>query len=174
MIAWNTVWGTMLTEYERWRNRVHVCNHWVQSNYFQMNNCGHGLYKTSISREDGSVVCNCCWPLPTQSFSGPSPVGLMARFYCLRFETPQPGGPGPRIYIPQEQGGSVIPPSTGFPFHRLLRLAGLRWWYLTLPPQGETTDTVYNSLLIWCRNIFCLQYSRNPSSNGLVQVLNSL
>jgi hypothetical protein len=38
---------------------------------------------------------------------------------------PQPGGPGPRIYIPQEQGGPVIPPSTGFPFRRLLRLAGL-------------------------------------------------
>jgi hypothetical protein len=25
----------------------------------------------------------------------------------------QPGGPGPRIYIPQEQGGPVIPPGTG-------------------------------------------------------------
>jgi hypothetical protein len=39
----------------------------------------------------------------------------------------QPGGPGPRIYIPQEQGGPVIPPDTGFPFCHLLRLAGLRW-----------------------------------------------
>jgi hypothetical protein len=29
---------------------------------------------------------------------------------------PQPGGPGPRINIPQEQGGPVIPPGTGFPF----------------------------------------------------------
>jgi hypothetical protein len=28
---------------------------------------------------------------------------------------PQPGGPGARIYIPQEQGGPVIPPGTGFP-----------------------------------------------------------
>jgi hypothetical protein len=37
---------------------------------------------------------------------------------------PQPGGPGPCIYIPQEQGGRVIPPSTGFPLCRLLRLAG--------------------------------------------------
>jgi hypothetical protein len=35
-------------------------------------------------------------------------------------------GPGPRIYIPQEQGGPVIHPGTGFPFHPLLRLAGLR------------------------------------------------
>jgi hypothetical protein len=37
---------------------------------------------------------------------------------------PQPGGPGSCIYIPQEQGGPVIPPGTGFPFCRLLRLAG--------------------------------------------------
>jgi hypothetical protein len=29
---------------------------------------------------------------------------------------PQPGGPGSRIYIPQEQGGPVTPPGTGFPF----------------------------------------------------------
>jgi hypothetical protein len=34
---------------------------------------------------------------------------------------PQPGGP-----VPQEQGGPVIPPGTGFPFRRLLQLAGLR------------------------------------------------
>jgi hypothetical protein len=31
----------------------------------------------------------------------------------------QPGGPGPRVYIPQEQGGPVIPPCTGFPFCHL-------------------------------------------------------
>jgi hypothetical protein len=34
----------------------------------------------------------------------------------------QPGGPGPHIYVPQEQGGPVIPPSTGFPFRCLLWL----------------------------------------------------
>jgi hypothetical protein len=30
---------------------------------------------------------NCCWPLPAQSFSGPSPVGLATIFYSLRLET---------------------------------------------------------------------------------------
>jgi hypothetical protein len=39
---------------------------------------------------------------------------------------PQPGGPGPRIYIPQEQGDPVIPSGTGFPFRRLLRLTRLQ------------------------------------------------
>jgi hypothetical protein len=42
---------------------------------------------------------------------------------------PQPGGRGPRIHSPQEHGGPVILPTTGFPFGRLLRLAGLRWRY---------------------------------------------
>jgi hypothetical protein len=46
----------------------------------------------------------------------------------------QLGGPGPHICIPQEQGGPLIPSGTGFPFCRLLLLAGLRWRYLTPPP----------------------------------------
>jgi hypothetical protein len=40
-----------------------------------------------LCREDGSVFCICCWPLPAQSFSGPSPLLLATIFYCLRFET---------------------------------------------------------------------------------------
>jgi hypothetical protein len=48
---------------------------------------------------------------------------------------PQPGGSGPCIYIPQEQGDPVIPPGTRFLFRRLLRLAVLRWRYPTPPPQ---------------------------------------
>jgi hypothetical protein len=35
-------------------------------------------------------------------------------------DSPQPGGPGPRIYIPQAQGGPVIPPATEFPLRCLL------------------------------------------------------
>jgi hypothetical protein len=55
----------------------------------------------------------------------------MTTFCCLRFETPQPGEPGPHIYIAQEQGGPVVPPGTAVPFRRLLRLAGLRWRWLS-------------------------------------------
>jgi hypothetical protein len=58
---------------------------------------------------------------------------LLSQFLRL----PEPGGPGPRIYIPKEQGGPVIPPSTGFPFRRLLRPAGLRWKYSNPPPHGS-------------------------------------
>jgi hypothetical protein len=48
----------------------------------------------------------------------------------------QPGEPGPRIYITQEQGVLDIPPGTGFPFCRLLRLARLRWRYSNAPSYG--------------------------------------
>jgi hypothetical protein len=43
-------------------------------------------------------------------------------FIVSILETPQPGGPGLRTYIPQEQGGPDIPLGTGLPFRRLLRL----------------------------------------------------
>jgi hypothetical protein len=49
--------------------------------------CGFVGLGRSLWREDGSAVCNCYWPSPAQSFSGPSPVGLVVIFYCLRFET---------------------------------------------------------------------------------------
>jgi hypothetical protein len=56
-----------------------------------------------------------------------SPAGPMTTFYCFKFETPPTWKPGPRIYIPQEQGSPVTPPRTGFPLRCLLRLTGLRW-----------------------------------------------
>jgi hypothetical protein len=72
---------------------------------------------------------------------------------------PQPGGQDPLIYIPHEQGGPVIPPGTGFPFRRLLLLAGPRWRYSTAPPlllcvdsllqrRGPTENAACNTSLI--------------------------
>jgi hypothetical protein len=52
--------------------------------------------------------------------------------------SPRHGGPGARIYNPQEQGGPVIPPDTVFPFHSLLRLAGLQLRCSNLPPEAPT------------------------------------
>jgi hypothetical protein len=48
---------------------------------------------------------------------------------------PEPGEPGPCIYVPQWQGGPIIPPGSGFPFRRLLRLAELRWRFSKLSPK---------------------------------------
>jgi hypothetical protein len=54
-------------------------------------------------------------------------------FTVSDWRLPQPGGSGPWIYISQEQGR---PPGTGFPFCRLILLAGLRWRYSNPTPQG--------------------------------------
>jgi hypothetical protein len=40
-----------------------------------------------LSDSCGFVIYNFCWPSPAQSFSGPSPVGLVTIVYCLRLET---------------------------------------------------------------------------------------
>jgi hypothetical protein len=50
-------------------------------------------------------------------------TGLMAIFYCLRFEAPQHGGPGPPLYFP---------PETGWPGHN----TGIQALSLPLPLAG--------------------------------------
>jgi hypothetical protein len=55
---------------------------------------------------------------------------------------PQPGGPDPCIYIPQEQGCPIISPGTKPSFCGLLRLVGLRWRYSNPPPHGSDWDQV--------------------------------
>jgi hypothetical protein len=41
----------------------------------------------ALKREDRSVIYNCCWFFPAQSFLGLSPVGLVTIFYCPRIDT---------------------------------------------------------------------------------------
>jgi hypothetical protein len=91
----------------------------------------YALCNTLSHERMGFVIYNCCWPSSAHSFSGPSPAGLITTFYSLTLETRPTWWPGPRIYIPQEHSGPVIlPPGTGVPFRRLLRIAGLRWmWF---------------------------------------------
>jgi hypothetical protein len=88
--------------------------------------CGFVILQLPPWREDGSVIYCYWWPSPAQSRLGLSPAVLKTVFYCPNpWDSPQPGGPGPRK-----------PPGTGFPFRRLLRLAGLRWRYSIPPPHG--------------------------------------
>jgi hypothetical protein len=80
-------------------------------------------------------------------------------FTVLDSRLPQPGGPSPRIYIPQEQGGPVIPPGTGFPFRRLLRLA-------------YKTRFFYCFVGVRCRgNVFTEPLHRNGLYNPVVLLL---
>jgi hypothetical protein len=80
-------------------------------------------------REDGSVVYNCCWASPAQSFSCQILPEIVTIFYCLRFGTPP---------IWKTRSPYLYPAGTGWPNYthrhwvlsrRLLRLAGLRWRY---------------------------------------------
>jgi hypothetical protein len=57
--------------------------------FFQLDTSDNSPYVTSSLTRELIFVYNCCWPSPTQSFSGPSSARLMSIFYSLRFETPQ-------------------------------------------------------------------------------------
>jgi hypothetical protein len=75
---------------------------------FLFESCGLVSVEHPSWREDGSAVCK----FAVQSLSCPSraePVTLLSH---LRL--PKPGGPGSRIYIPQEQGDPVRPRALGF------------------------------------------------------------
>jgi hypothetical protein len=97
-------------------------------------------------------------PVPLGSESrGTQDHILLSQFLRL----PQPGRPGPHIYIPQEQGGPVIPPGTGFPFHRLLRLTRLRWRYSIPPSHGMMlmrTRSIFKACRL-CLIILCTKYN---------------
>jgi hypothetical protein len=121
--------------------------------FFSIDNCGLLDVGHPLWREDGYVIYsyNSLWSLPEQSHSGPGPAELMTIFYCLIVRLSQLWGPGPRIYIPQEQGDPVILQSTGFPFCRLLRLARLTNWlniYITalLGPSGPLLQRILTLL----------------------------
>jgi hypothetical protein len=75
-----------------------------------------------------------------------APRGSWPHFTVSDLRLPQPGGSGPCICMPQEQGGPIITPGTGFPIRRLLRLRlRLRWRYSNLPPQGLSDNKTYCS-----------------------------
>jgi hypothetical protein len=98
-----------------------------------------------------SVVYNCWWPPRQRSHSQVQVPHNWRPYFTLpdsRFA--QPGGPGPRIYIPQEQGAPVMPPGTGFTFCRLLQLAGLQWRYSNPPPR-EVVVPYLSSPVNFCR-----------------------
>jgi hypothetical protein len=59
------------------------------------------------------------------------------------------GGSGPLIYTPQEKGGPVIPPDTGFLFLLLLRLLGLRCRYSNPPPHGVKAGLLQGELYLF-------------------------
>jgi hypothetical protein len=52
-----------------------------------------------------NLLYNCFWALPELSLLGRSPAELNGHILLSHLRLPQPGGPGPCIYIPHKQGG---------------------------------------------------------------------
>jgi hypothetical protein len=99
---------------------------------------------------------------------------LQSKFVSL-VSNPQPGGPGPCIYVPQWQCVPVILPGTGFTFPCLLGLAGLRWRYSNLPPRGMCQKSVFlnNSLyILWfCSPIRILSSFTTDAHSSILFIL---
>jgi hypothetical protein len=112
---------------------------------FQLNTCGYSPYVTSSLTSGWVCRLQLLLFLASAVILGSQSGGTVSD---SRFS--EPAGPGPRIYIPQEQGCPVTSPGTGFPFRRLLRLAELRWRYSTPPPHGMGIHRATVSLLIRC------------------------
>jgi hypothetical protein len=78
---------------------------------FRLNTCGNSSYVTSsltrgwVCRLQLLLVLASVVILRFES-QGTHDYILLCQFR----ESPKPGGPGPRIYIPQEQDGPLIPP----------------------------------------------------------------
>jgi hypothetical protein len=67
---------------------------------------------------------------------------ITIHFTVSELRLPQPGGPGPCIYIPQEQGGPIIPPGTG-----LLSLLTQSQSHVTT--DGQSASLSWNKAPIW-------------------------
>jgi hypothetical protein len=87
-------------------------------------------------REDGFAICS----VITQWSES-----LRTRNHTLlsHLRLSEPGEPGSRIYISQEQGGPVIPPGTGFDHHQL---------FLTITHVNKPRDATDQLLLDLSRN----------------------
>jgi hypothetical protein len=85
--------------------------------FFQLDNCGYSPY-VPLSLTGGCVRrLHLLLTLAIAAILGSESCGTHDHILLSQIrDTPQPGGPGPRIFIPQEQDGPVIPPGTGFPF----------------------------------------------------------
>jgi hypothetical protein len=129
--------------------------------------CGFVPGGGSLWLEDGSVVYNCSWPSPAQSFSGTSPVRLGTIFYCL--------GLFVASYESQGHGGGIR--------HRLHTGNTLNWFCpLLKKSQCEPRRNTPFPILIIVACVFvatrtCLQsrcpetivVTESPLSNGSIR-----
>jgi hypothetical protein len=110
--------------------------------FLLLDSCGFVDVGRLFWREDGSFAIaaglrqysHFCVRVPRDSW---------LNFTASDSRLPQPWGPDPYIYIPQGQGGSIIPPGTWFPFPLLV---GLLWRYSNpSQTQNQSRELLYDS-----------------------------
>jgi hypothetical protein len=107
------------------------------SDFVQLNTCGHSPYVTS-SLTRGSV-CHLQFLLALTSAITVGSESRGTHDHSLLSQTRDSPNLEDQVSVfisPQWQGAPVIPPGSGFPFRRLLRLARLRCRYSNWPPHG--------------------------------------
>jgi hypothetical protein len=131
--------------------------------------------KRPLWREDGSVVYNCCCLRQRNHSQVRVPQGSWPHFTVSDLRLPQPGGPGPCIYIPQEQGGPVIPPGTGL--HSLLQIV-LLITSRHVPHRKHRSTVAFVSVAggtclpsRWPKTGFVTPYMKNPLLQQLASFL---
>jgi hypothetical protein len=112
--------------------------------FFQLNTCGYIPYVTSsVTR---GLFCRLKLRLVLASaviLGVQVPLDPWPYFTFSNSRLTQAGGPVRHSYIPQKQGGQVIPPGTRFLFRRLLWLAGVRWRHSTPHSHRLLSQSVY-------------------------------
>jgi hypothetical protein len=113
-------------------------------------------------RDDGFVFFICCWPLPAQSFPGPSPLELATIFYCFRFQTSL----FVASYDSQGHGGGIRP--------RLHTGSELLYLWRGLYSLG--TDRIENSLfpMLLRRSVSLLSNGRGTDTQNTSYVIVTL
>jgi hypothetical protein len=133
--------------------------------YYLYDNYGLALVGRPFWREDGLDFYICCWPLPAQSFFGPSPLGLATIFYCLTFETSL----FVASYDSQGHGGGIrsrLHTGISLCFSSPHYIAFCRTTQKTRSPTVLLLLRVYSlpmngSLVWWVNNLFTVPLPRN-------------
>jgi hypothetical protein len=85
---------------------------------FLSDDCEFSVLGHPLWREDGSIIVQLLLGLARAVTLGSKSRRTHSHILPSHLRFLQFGGPGPRNYIPQEQGGPVIPPGTGLFFCR--------------------------------------------------------
>jgi hypothetical protein len=104
----------------------------------QLNTCGYSPCVTPSLTKGWVCRLQLLLVLASAVILRSEPRGSHDHILLSQIRDPRPNleGQVPVFISPRNRTAQLYPQGTGFPFRRLLRLAGLRWKYSNLPPHG--------------------------------------